>query len=119
MIDVYWLGTALPRLAENAWSTGEDAAFRVSVISTDGREYVATIDCCGKRYSSKSASPQLALDSAVDKIKPWALDLTHALRWFTEQTKPKQTGAKFGRYTMAHVPDTPEQAARMAKKRAW
>ena len=119
MTDVFWAGVPLQQLSTHAWATPTGAAFCVSVISADGHEFAATIELCGKRWSAKSGSPQQALDAAAVKLRPWALDMTRSLRWFAEQDRPKQTGAKCGRYTMAHVPDTPEQAERMAKKRSW
>lgn len=116
-MNVYWRGKSLPQIGTHAWSTGEGEPFACGVLSADGEEYSATITFLGARWTQKSTSPQGAVDGAARKAGQWLSEFTSTARWLAEFSKAKMPAAHRGTYTMAKVPDSPEQEEWIRRKR--
>jgi hypothetical protein len=113
-----WAGKELPQVSERSWSTPTDAAFGCTVLTADDAEYTATVTFMTLRWSQKSTHPQNAIDGAARKAARWTREFSSTAKWLSAlDDSPRPRGAPHGVYTMAKVPDSPEQAAWIAQKR--
>lgn len=114
-----WNGHELQQTSERSWSSNTDAPFICSVVTSNDRDYVATITFANVRWSQSSVHPQSAIDGAARKAGRWLKEFSSTAKWLTAICDaPKPVGAKRGVYSMAKVPDSPEQEAWIRRKRA-
>lgn len=116
-MSVYWRNDELPQVASGAWSTPEGSAFACHVITADQREFTATVTFLGQRWTQKSTSPQGAVDGAARKAGVWLRDFSATAKWLSSLSETRPRGAPMGRYTVAKVPDSPEQEEWIRRKR--
>lgn len=118
MISVIWNGSELPQTGTNCWATEPGEPFSCHVLSVDGTEFTATIAFGSARWTQKSTHPQTAVDGASRKAGEWCRRFTDQFRALVAVAeKPKPRGAPRGIYTVAKVPDSPEQEEWIRKKR--
>lgn len=116
---IFWNKKELPQIAQYCWSSDKNEPFSCDVISSDGAEFVATIRFGSVHWTQKSVHPQSAVDGAARKAGAWCKSFTEQFRWLVgEHEKPRPRGAPHGTYTMAKVPDSPEQEEWIRRKRA-
>lgn len=113
-----WYGQELQQTSERSWSTPVDSPFVCSVVTANDRDYTATITFAAARWTQQSTHPQTAIDGAARKAGKWLREFSATSKWLiaaSSETKP--TGAKRGVYSMAKVPDSPEQEEWIRRKR--